>query len=80
MKTGPFPLSNLREGESATVLKINLTGSMKRRLLDLGMVLGTVVECERIAPAGSPAVYRIRGAMIALRRCDAEGIVMEQNT
>lgn len=77
MKTVCLPLSCLQEGQSASVLEIELTGSMRRRLQDLGMVPGTCIRCERIAPAGSPAVYCIRGAMVALRRCDADGIMME---
>lgn len=78
MKTESMPLSELREGQTASVLKIELTPSMYRRMQDLGMVRGTCVRCERIAPAGSPTVYCIRGAMVALRRCDAEKILVER--
>jgi Fe2+ transport system protein FeoA len=41
-------------------------------MFDLGLVPGTVVEAELRSPAGDPTAYRIRGAMIALRRSQAE--------
>lgn len=78
METVSLPLSHLEEGQSALVLEIKLTGSMARRLQDLGMVPGTCIRCERIAPAGSPTAYCIRGAMVALRRSDADNILMER--
>ena len=37
-------------------------------MLDLGLVPGTVVVAEMKSPAGDPTAYRVRGAMIALRR------------
>ena len=46
-------------------------GAMRRRLLELGLVPGTRAECLLRAPSGSPAAYLVRGAVIALRQCDA---------
>ena len=48
------------------------------RLLDLGLIRGTRVTCTAKSPAGDPAAYLIRGAVIALRRADAEGIRLER--
>lgn len=70
-------LSRLQEGESATVLELGETCQLRRRLQELGMIPGTCVHCLRIAPSGSPAVYIIRGAMVALRRSDAAGVAVE---
>ena len=47
---------------------------MRRRLLELGLVPGTRVTCAAVSPAGDPAAYLIRGAVIALRRKDAGGV------
>lgn len=49
---------------------------MRRRLQDLGMVPGAFVECVGISPLGDPAAYRIRGAVIALRRRDAQAVLL----
>ena len=38
---------------------------------------GTEVRCLHKSPAGSPAAYEIRGAVIALRRTDAAQITVE---
>jgi len=63
-------LSGLRPGETAQVIGISAAcrGPERRRLLDLGFVPGTLVEVERVSPAGDPTAYRVRGTVIALRR------------
>ncbi len=63
-------LSALELGEAAQVTSISALcrGLERRRLLDLGIVPGTVVEAELISPSGDPTAYRVRGALIALRR------------
>lgn len=69
-------LAELQEGESAVVLGIHpaLQGPQRRRLLDLGLVSGTVVEAELAAFRGDPVAYRVRGALIALRKEQARWI------
>ena len=53
------------------------SGSMRRRLLDIGLIEGTDVECLQRSPAGDPVAYLIRGAVIALRAEDASQILVE---
>ena len=67
-------LSDLDEGESAYVAEITAAPGMDRRLTDLGLVLGTRVTCMLTSPAGDPRAYWIRGALIALRKADTDGI------
>jgi len=50
---------------------------MRRRLMDIGLVEGTQVMCVQQAPSGDPVAYGIRGAVIALRREDAAGVLLE---
>lgn len=69
-------LTALREGESALVCGLNSTGAMRRRLMDLGLVEGTRVECTQKSPYGDPIAYAIRGAVIALRCEDARQILV----
>jgi DtxR family Mn-dependent transcriptional regulator len=52
-------------------------GLQRRRLLDLGVVPGTRVTAEFASPGGDPIAYRIRGALIALRRVQAELIQVD---
>lgn len=70
-------LGALREGERARVTELRAQDGMRRRLLDLGLTPGTQVECELKSPSGDPAAYRIRGALIALRRRDAALVLTE---
>ena len=51
-------------------------GPERRRLLDLGVVPGTLIRCEFTSPFGSPRSYAIRGALIALRDHQAERILI----
>lgn len=70
----PATLASLPPGRSALVAGISrrCRGLQRRRLMDLGIVPGTVVEAELAGPAGGPVAYRVRGALIALRRTHAE--------
>ena len=72
-------LASLAPGASARVLRLApaCQGPQRRRLLDLGVVPGTVITAEFASAAGDPVAYRIRGALIALRRRHAEWIVVE---
>ena len=55
------------------------TGPMRRRLLDIGLVEDTAVECLGRSPGGDPAAYLIRGAVIAIRREDSAGVVLRED-
>ena len=67
-------LNALRVGESGVVAQVEGEAAMCRRLFDLGLVPGTSVTCTAVSPAGDPAAYLIRGAVIALRGRDAAGV------
>lgn len=69
-----IPMSSLESGQSGRVLELMSLGSLRHRLLDLGLVPGTRVERLMNSPIGDPVCYRIRGAMIALRAQDADQI------
>ena len=71
-------LVSLAPGEKATVVSLESTGSIRRRLLDIGLIKGTNIECIGKSPAGDPRAYLIRGAVIALRNNDCENILVEK--
>ena len=70
-------LSELRPGEKGTVLWLTGTGAIRRRLTDIGLIAGTEVVCLRNSPLGDPTAYRIRGAVMALRKGDASRVYLE---
>lgn len=65
-------------GAYAVVVSLETKGELRRRLMDIGLVEGTTVECVRKSPAGDPKAYLIRGAVIALRNEDAATVIMEE--
>lgn len=73
-----IPLNTLEVGQSAYVSAVEADGAMRRRLLDIGLIPGTRVTCMAKSPAGDPAAYSIRGAVIALRGADACGVRLEK--
>lgn len=75
-----YTLRSLRDGESAFVTSVCAPDSMRRRLLDIGLIPGTKVTCMGRSPAGDPVAYLIRGAVIALRGSDAAGVGLEPLT
>jgi len=73
-------LLDLGAGQVGRVVDLSpaCRGSQRRRLLDLGVVRGTEIVPELVSAGGDPVAYRIRGALIALRREQAEWIRIEK--
>ena len=72
-----IPLHRLPIGQSALVKQLTSDGAARRRMLDLGLILDTVVEALQKSPSGDPTAYCIRGAVIALRSDDASKVLVE---
>ncbi len=72
-------LCNLTVGKSATVIKNISQGSIRRRLLDIGFAEGVKVKCLFKSPFGDPIAYKIKGAVIALRKEDSKKIIISDS-
>ncbi|HMM23026.1 MAG TPA: FeoA family protein [Selenomonadales bacterium] len=64
-------LADLKVGTTGKISSIELDGLLRRRILDLGILPGTQVQCVRKSPAGDPIAFRVRDTTIALRSDDA---------
>lgn len=71
-------LNSINPGEYAKVGQILSRGSMRQRLLDIGLTPGTTVECVGKSPSGDPKAFLIRGAVIAIRSEDCAEILINQ--
>ncbi len=71
MEEKRIPLCSLTEGEVGRVCSITATEGLRRRLSDLGLVRGTMVENLCSGPFGGIAAYCVKGTVVALRRTDA---------
>ncbi len=74
----PPRLTSLLPGQKATVRALDnaLQGASRSRLLDLGLTPGTTVAAERSSMFRDPVAYRIRGALVALRREQADLVLI----
>ena len=72
-------LNDIKPGNRARV-RAYFHGSIRRRLLDIGLVENTEVECLGQSPLGDPCAYLIRGAVIAIRSEDCRGILVQPCT
>ena len=61
-------LDHLKEGQKCIVDEIAVSGDIKRRLMDLGVVKNAVIECGLSGVGGSIKAFYIKGALIALRK------------
>ena len=67
-------LDRLDLGKSAVICSVDAESIEQRRLLDLGLIDGTRIETVLLSPSSDPKAYCFRGAVIALRNCDAKKI------
>jgi len=73
-------LSSLKKGDKAVILGISKAcrGPQRRRLMDLGVVPGTVVTAELESIGNDPVAYNIKGATIAIRKKNADQIYIRE--
>ena len=70
-------LDKLPTGKMGKVLNVNGAGDSITRLMEMGLVVGSTVKVERISPFGCPIAIRLKGTYIAIRRLDAQEILLE---
>lgn len=64
-------------GENVKVVKLNGSGPVKRRIMDMGITKGVDVFVRKVAPLGDPVEVTVRGYELSLRKADAEMIEVE---
>ncbi|MPM39327.1 hypothetical protein SDC9_85960 [bioreactor metagenome] len=70
-------LKEVSAGETVVVSKINVTGGIKRRIMDMGITKGVSVTVRKVAPLGDPIELNVRNYAVSLRKADAENIFVE---
>lgn len=69
-------LDKLPLHSSGKIVSLNCSGSLQRRLLDLGLAQNTYIKAVLKSPFGDPTAYEVRGSIIALRKEDANLILI----
>ena len=70
-------LDEIKLNEKAIIKKVECQGNIKRRLLDLGFIKGTEITPILISPSKDPRAFYIRGSTIALRKEDANNVLVK---
>ena len=67
-------LREVRIGETVKVVKLHGEGSVKRRIMDMGITKGVQIYVRKVAPLGDPMELNVRGYELSVRKADAEMI------
>ena len=70
-------LKDVAVGETVTVARLHGEGPVKRRIMDMGITKGQVIEVIRVAPLGDPMEITVRNYELSVRKADAEMIEVE---
>lgn len=70
-------LKDVKVGETVTVKKLHGEGTVKRRIMDMGVTKGVELHVRKVAPLGDPVELTVRGYELSLRKADAEMIEVE---
>lgn len=70
-------LSELKQGQTATIVRVGGEGHLRRHFLDMGLIQGTEIEYVKAAPMGDPIEYRIWGYELTLRKEEGACIEVE---
>jgi len=70
--------STLQPGERGRILFLKEQGAARRRLLDLGVVTGTIIQAVMTSALKEPKAYLVKDTMIALRKEQAERIFIQR--
>ena len=65
-------LKDAKVGETVKVVRLNGTGPLKRRIMDMGITKGVQIYVRKVAPLGDPVEVTVRGYELSLRKADAD--------
>ena len=73
-------IDDLKIGQSGVISQVGGEGPLRLRFLDMGLIPGTRVLLQKIAPMGDPIEIRVRGYELTLRLEDARKIELEEGS
>ena len=71
-------IDDLTIGESGVISQVGGEGALRLRFLDMGLIPGTTVILQKIAPMGDPIQTQVRGYELTIRREDARKIDLRE--
>ena len=73
-------INDMKIGQSGIIGTVGGEGALRLRFLDMGLIPGTQVTLQKIAPMGDPIQIRLRGYELTIRREDAMKITLKEET
>ena len=73
-------IDDLKIGQGGTIAEVGSEGALRLRFLDMGLIPGTKVRLQKVAPMGDPIQIQIRGYELTIRREDARKITLREET
>jgi len=77
IQTKTRTLKDLKVGDVGVVVRVTGSGSIKQRMMDMGLVPGSQVTVVRVAPLGDPIEISLKGYNLSLRKSEAKDIFIE---
>jgi ferrous iron transport protein A len=74
-----IPISTLAElsiGSRGCVIEVAGDDEISLRLMEMGLVPGTILQVVGVAPLGDPIEIEIRGYRLSLRRTEASRVAL----
>jgi len=71
-------LTALFPKQRGTVHAVHGGATLRKRLLDMGLVPGAEISVVRVAPLGDPVEYMVKGYRLSLRRSEAAHVLVER--
>jgi Fe2+ transport system protein FeoA len=69
-------LDTLLPGEVGVISSVTGSGPIKRRIVDMGLIAGTVVRVQKYAPLGDPIEIKVKNFNLSLRKMEAATITV----
>ncbi|MFW6367053.1 MAG: DtxR family transcriptional regulator [bacterium] len=77
METDIMTLAELKQGQTAQIVRVGKAGSVRKRIVDMGAVRGAPVTVVKVAPLGDPIEVKIKGYNLTLRKSEASTVEVE---
>lgn len=71
-------LSDLKVGQAGALISFdNENKALRRRLLDMGLTKGVIIDIKMISPLGDPVSIELRGYQLCMRKEDMNNVIVK---
>ncbi len=70
-------LSEMKKGQTGTIVHVGGTGALRRRILEMGLINGAEIYVEKYAPLKDPLELIVKGYHVSLRVEEAAQITVD---